>query len=461
VNRTASDTTFEPLAQRLSGRLVLPSHADYDAVRRVFPGHIDRHPRAIAEVVDATDVAQVIAFARESGLELAVRCGGHSANGFGTTDRGIVLDVRQLRSIEIDDAQHTGWFGAGLSAADVTQAAWSAAPEGSAGGVIGFGDTGSVGISGITLGGGIGYLVRKHGLTVDNLLAAELVLADGRLITASDDENPDLFWAIRGGGGNFGVVTRFKYRIEPAEGFYGGMLVLPATAETVSGFMAAAAAAPDELSTIANVMTAPMPFLPPEAEGRPIILGFLAYLGDAAAGERAVGPFRALAEPWADMLAAQPYPAMYGPEDESYRPKAIDHTLFMDHVDAALAQNMLDAIDASDAPLRGFQLRQLGGALARVPADATAFAHRAAPIMAIAVSFYEGEDDFAAREKWVHDGAALLDQGVPGAYVNFVREPSRIREAYPSPHWEALRHLKSRYDPANLFRLNHNIPPAD
>jgi FAD/FMN-containing dehydrogenase len=160
------------------------------------------------------------------------------------------------------------------------------------------------------------------------------------------------------------------------------------------------------------------------------------------------------------MLAAQPYPAMYGPEDDSYKPKAIDHTLFIDHVDRPLAQTMLDAINASDAPLRGFQLRVLGGAMARVPIDATAFAHRAAPILAIAVSFYEGADDYPLRHKWVHDSAAAIDQGVPGAYVNFVREPERVRDAYPSPTWERLREIKRRYDPANLFRLNHNVPPA-
>jgi FAD/FMN-containing dehydrogenase len=204
-----------------------------------------------------------------------------------------------------------------------------------------------------------------------------------------------------------------------------------------------------------------MPMVPEEVVGQPIIMGFLAYLGDAASGERAMAPFRALAQPHADMLAAQPYPQIYGPEDESYRPKAIDHNLYIDHVDKGLAQTMIDAINASDAPLRGFQLRELGGAMARVPDDATAFAHRTAPIMAIAVSFYEGEADYATRHQWVHDNAAVIDQGVPGAYVNFVREPERIREVYPEPTWQRLREVKRRYDPTNLFRLNHNIPPAD
>ena len=454
--KTTAPARFGELTDRLSGRLILPSDPDYDHLRAVMPGDIDRHPLAIARVADAADVARVIAFTRDEGLELALRCGGHSANGFGTTDSGVVLDLRTLKSTVLDQGSMKLWAGGGLTAAEVTDAAWSA------GGVIGFGDTGSVGIGGITTGGGIGFLVRRFGMTVDNLVAAEIVTAQGEVVTADADNHPDLFWAVRGGGGNFGVVTRFLYRVQPVAEFYGGMLVLPATADTVAGFMDASANAPDELSTICNVMTGPpMPFLPPEAAGKPIILGFLAHVGDAAAGERAIAPFRALAEPYADMLAAQPYPAMYGPEDESYKPKAIDHTLFIDHVDRDLAQTMLDAIDASDAPLRGFQLRVLGGAMARVPADATAFAHRAAPIMAIAVSFYEGADDYPVRYKWVHDGAAAINQGVPGAYVNFVREPERVRDAYPSPTWERLREIKRRYDPSNLFRLNHNIPPAD
>lgn len=458
MTRVPVSQPLDALASQISGRLVLPSDADYDDQRRVMPGHIDRRPAAIARVADADDIARAIAFARANRVELAVRCGGHSANGFGTTDGGLVLDVRDLKQLSIDEAQLIARADAGLTAAEVTNAAWSA------GGVIGFGDTGSVGVAGITLGGGVGFLVRRYGLTIDNLEAVELVTADGELLTASANDHPDLFWALRGGGGNFGVATRFHFRLHPAKEFYGGMLVLPATVETVSGFIELSAAAPDEVSTIANVMAAPsmpMPFLPPDAEGKPIILGFLASIGDAEAGERHMAPFRALAEPYADMLDAQPYPALYGPEDESYRPLAIDHNFFIDHVDRAAAQNMLDAIDASDAPLRGFQLRVLGGAMARVPVDATAFAHRGAPIMAIAVSFYEDEAHLNARSKWVHDSVAALDQGVPGAYVNFVREPERIQDAYPSPTWERLREVKRRYDPSNLFRSNHNIPPAD
>jgi hypothetical protein len=364
-----------------------------------------------------------------------------------------------MKRLEIDASARTAWAETGLTAAEVVTAA---AEQGL---VIGFGDTGSVGIGGITLGGGIGYHVRKHGLTIDSLLAAEIVTADGELLRVDADSHPDLFWAIRGGGGNFGVATRFLYRLHPAEEFVGGILVLPATAEVVSGFMAAADAAPEELSTIANVMNCPpMPFVPDEFHGQAVVLAMLGWTGERAAGERAMAPFRALAEPIADLLRPMPYPEMFAePEGAGdYRPKAIDRTFFMQRVDLADAQAMIEALNASDAPLRAVQLRVLGGAMARVPADATAFAHRQARIMAVVVSFFEGDNDFSVRRVWVQKLAATLDQGVPGAYVNFLGEAGEegVHRAYPPSTWDRLAAIKARYDPMNVFRLNQNIPPA-
>ena len=445
----------QPLSE-ISGKVIQPADPEYDDARRVFRGEVDKYPALIVQVATVDDIRRVIELARETGLDLAVRSGGHSAGAFSTTNEGIVLDVRRLNTLEFDDASKTAWVGAGLTAREVTEAAWKR------GLLIGFGDTGSVGVAGLTLGGGVGYAVRKFGLTIDNLLAVEIVTANGDLVTADAGNHPDLFWALRGGGGNFGVVTRFKYQLHQVDGFYGGMIVLPATVETITGWMTAAEVAPDEVSTIANVMTAPLPFLPPEAQGKPVIMGLIAHFGSAEAGERAMAPFRSLATPLADMLAAGNYPDIYGPEDESYRPKAFDHTMFIDHVGPTEAQKMLDAIDASDAPLRGVQLRLLGGAMARVPTDATAFAHRSAKIMAVVVNFFEGPDDLPRRMKWTNDLAAALDQGVNAAYVNFLREEgeARLRQAYPSATYERLATVKRRYDPENLFHLNQNIPPA-
>jgi hypothetical protein len=362
-----------------------------------------------------------------------------------------------MKGIEIDPEARTGWAEAGLTAREVSTAA---ASHGLA---IGFGDTGSVGIGGITTGGGVGYLVRKHGLTIDSLLAAEIVTADGQVLSVDPESHPDLFWAIRGGGGNFGVVTRFKFQLHPLESIVGGMLFLPGTADVVAGFIAAAEAAPEELSTIANVMPAPpMPFLPEELHGELIVFGILCYAGDVEAGEKAIAPFRALAEPLADLVKPMPYPEIFPPDDESYRPKAISRTLFIDHVDRDEAQMMLGTLQASDASMRVAQLRVLGGAAARVPSDATAYAHRKQKIMVNVAAFYEGPDDYPRREKWVTDFAASLDQGVHGAYVNFLADegPDRVREAYPGSTWERLAELKVRYDPGNVFRLNQNVPPA-
>lgn len=440
----------------LSGRVIAPDDAEYDQARAVFLGGIDRRPAVITRPATATDVARVIALARETRLELAVRCGGHSGAAHGTTDGGIVLDLRDMKGLDIDPETRTAWAEAGLTAREVTEA------TASHGLAIGFGDTGSVGIGGITLGGGVGYLGRKFGLTIDNLLAAEVVTADGQMLHVDAQTHPDLFWAIRGGGGNFGVVTRFRYQLHELAGVVGGMLVLPATAEVIARFVAAADAAPDEVSTIANVMPAPpMPFLPESVHGQLVVLGMLAYAGGADAGEQAIAPFRRLAEPLADMVKPIPYPEMYPPDDESYHPLAVSRTMFVKAIDHDLAGTIMRFLNASDAAVRAVQLRVLGGAMARVPVDATAYAHRTKRIMVNVASFYEGDHDFAERERWVTDVTEALNQGDPRAYVNFLGDEGadRVRAAYPGPTWDRLRDIKARYDPGNLFRLNQNIPP--
>lgn len=454
--QTNASLSIPQLRAAIKGGVIAPDDAGYDKARTVFVGGIDRRPAVIVRVADEKDVAYVVSLARDTGMELAVRSGGHSAVGHSVSDGGIVLDLSDMRALEIDAGNRTAWAQTGMTAVEYTNAA------GAHGLVTGFGDTGSVGIGGITLGGGVGFLVRKYGLTIDNLLAADIVTADGKLLRADAETHPDLFWAIRGGGGNFGVATRFQYRLHELPGIVGGILILPATPDVVASFIDAAEAAPEELSTIANVMPAPpMPFLASELVGKPVILAMMTYAGGAQDGERALAPFRALAAPLADMVHPMTYPEMYQPEDDSYHPTAAGRTLFMDRVDRRAAETIVEYLVASDASVRVAQLRVLGGAMARVPAEATAFAHRTSRIMVNVAAFYEGEHDRAQREAWVNDFAAALRQGDPGEYVGFVGDEGEagIRAAYPGATYDRLAAIKRRYDPANLFRLNQNIPP--
>jgi FAD/FMN-containing dehydrogenase len=445
------------LRSLVHGRVVAPGDDDYDTLRAVMLGGVDVHPAAIVRVADAADVSAVVGYARDHDLELAVRSGGHSAASHSTVEDGVVIDLRDLIGIDIDVADQSVWAGGGLTAAALTSAV------GAHGLVIGFGDTGSVGIGGITTGGGIGYLVRKYGMTIDSLLAAEIVTADGQVRIADATSQPDLFWAIRGGGGNLGVVTRFRYRLHPLPQVVGGLMVLPASVDTIAGFIAAAEAAPDELSTIANIMPAPpMPFLPEEVHGELVILALMTYAGDADAGAKALAPIRALATPLADMVAPITYAEMFPPDDPDYHPLAISRTMMIDHVDRAVAATILEHLQASDAAMRVAQLRVMGGAMARVPADATAFAHRSSRILVNVASFYEGPEDRPRRDAWVRDFSAALHQGDDAAYVNFVGDEGeeRVHAAYPGATWDRLAQVKTAYDPSNLFRRNQNVPPV-
>jgi FAD/FMN-containing dehydrogenase len=436
-------------------RVISPADSDYDTARRLFSANFDKRPSTIARVADANEISTVIDMARDQDLELAVRSGGHSGAGHSSTDGGIVLDLTELKGLEIDAEAKTAWAETGLTAGEYSEAA---AEHGLA---TGFGDTGSVGIGGITLGGGVGFLVRKYGMTIDDLLAAEIVTANGELVRASADEHPDLFWAIRGGGGNFGVATRFQFRLHEVGTIVGGMLILPASGEVLTGFVDAAGRAPEELSTIANVMKAPpMPFLPPEAHGKLILMAQMAYCGPVEQAEQVLAPFRALATPIADMLRPISYPEIYPPEPPDYRPIATVRTMFLEDFDLDTATQMIERIES--AAMGVLQMRALGGAMARVPADATAFAHRDKPIMANVASIAESLDQLPDREAWVAEASASLDHGGEAAYVGFLGDEGeqRVRAAYPGATWERLARIKAEYDPDNVFRLNQNIPPA-
>jgi FAD/FMN-containing dehydrogenase len=278
-----------------------------------------------------------------------------------------------------------------------------------------------------------------------------------------EGSHPDLFWAIRGGGGNFGVATRFHFRLHRLPTVVGGMLFLPATEETVLGFVHELQDAPEELSGIANVMPAPpVPFVPEEHHGKLVIFALMCFAGDDGPGQRALAPFRALAAPIADMLRPMPYPEVYPPEQDDYHPMAASRTMFVDEVDAAAAGAILEQLDASTAYLSVTQIRALGGAMARVPHDATAFAHRDRRFMVNVAALYEDPAERPMHDAWVAGLASAIQRGPVAAYVNFLGDegPDRVREAYPSDTWRRLGEVKQRYDPTNLFRLNQNIPPA-
>ena len=461
TNATLDPAVVRELADRVTGAVLAPDHPDFDDTRHVFVRHLDSTPAVIVRPTDAADVAAAVEFARQHDLELAVRSGGHSGAGHGSVDGGLVIDVRDLDAIDVDPATDTVWVGSGATAGSVTEAL---AEHGL---VVGFGDTGSVGVGGITLGGGQGFLSRAHGLTVDNLLAVEVVTADGRTVTASDDEHPDLFWALRGGGGNFGVATRFRFRAHRLSRVYGGMLMFPATADVVAGAVRLGLEAPDELTVIVNVMPAPpMPFIPAQAHGSVVVMVLATYAGPAADAEPVLAPFRELATPLADFLQEMPYSGMFQPEDPDYHPVAVARNGFADAFDRDDAQMVLDTIRARvagpDVQMAVTQLRPLGGAVARVADDATAYAHRQRALMFNVAAIVGDVAALDGQVAWLEAFAAGLRDGTPGAYAGFIQveSPDRVHDVYPAQTYARLAQVKCAWDPDNVFHRNINVAPA-
>ena len=456
---TTQHTVTDPLLARVigsvRGEVVLPTSATYDDVRRVQVGDVDARPVAIVRVSDADDVASVVRIAREAGIGLAVRSGGHSAAGHSAGDGAVVVDVRAIDDLEVDVEGRTAWAGTGLTTGRYTA---RVARHGLA---TGFGDAGSVGLGGITLGGGVGYLSRKHGLTIDSLLAAEVVTADGAVRVVDADHDPDLFWALRGGGGNMGVVTHVRFRLHQVENVLGGLLALPATPAVLAGFVEAALVAPPELTTIANVMPCPpLPGIPQEVHGQLVVLATMAYAGDLAAGEEALSPFRSLAPPHADLVHPMPYSGLF-PGEEGEAPTAVYRNVFRDGLGEDAAADVLAALEQSDATMRVVQLRPLGGAVGLVAPDATAYAHRDRALMVNVVAVHDGPADRAGREAWVAGLTGRLTDGRRATYVNFVGDEGEdgLHAAYPEPTLRRLREVKRRHDPDNVFRFNHNVAP--
>jgi FAD/FMN-containing dehydrogenase len=445
------------LRAEVRGRVIAPGDPDYDTARTVYYTGIDRRPAAIVRVSGTDDVARAVRLARDAELALAVRSGGHSVAGHGVVDDGIVLDLAAMRRLDLDLAARTAWAETGLTAGAYTSAA------GAHGLATGFGDAASVGIGGITLGGGIGFLHRKFGLTIDNLLAAEVVTAAGEVVYADREVHPDLFWAIRGGGGNFGVATRFRYRLHEVGDVVSGMLIFPATPALITDLLAAVAEAPEELSGVINVAPAPpLPMIPAEYHGRPILLALLVHSGPAAAGAREFAKLRALGSPIVDLVRTVAYPAIYEGAEPPHPALIAARSFCLDVVDRGNAESILDALQKSRASFRVAQFRVLGGAVARMPRDETAFAHRERGLVAVVAAAYDSPAEEVEHRAWAARLAEELRQGEPGGYIGFMgaADEAQVRAVYPGATWDRLRAVKGRYDPENLFRLNANIPPA-
>ena len=448
------------LEEGLIGSVIRPGDDEYEQARRVWNAAVDKVPALIVRPHDAADVILAVNFARDRGLPIAVRSGGHSMAGYGTVDDGIVIDLSDMKGLSIDPERMVARAEPGLTWGEYsaqTHAYGLATPAG---------DVSSVGIGGLTLGGGIGWLARKYGLTIDNLLSVELVTADGHLITASADEHPALFWALRGGGGNFGIATAFTFRLHPVGTIFGGAIIHPATAEVVRAYLDAADAAPDEVTTIAFLLQAPpLPFIPAEAHGTLVLFNTVCYAGDLDGGPEAVAPLRSLGgvDPIVDLTGPVPYPGLFdltaiGTISRHHEVRSGLLTRF----DDALIETLMDYGHAMTSPFGMIELRVLGGAMARVPGGATAFAHRDKPYLLAAINGY---DDLAESERHIAWTRSLWQAAAPytdGAYVNYLQDEgdTRVRAAYVPSTYSRLEAIKRRDDPDNVFRVNSNVRPA-
>jgi FAD/FMN-containing dehydrogenase len=458
------DTGFEKLMEAFRGELLLSTSAGYDAARRIWNGAIDRHPACIARCTGVSDVVAAVRFARERDLLVAVRSGGHGVGGHAVCDGGLVIDLSAMKGIRVDPSSRTATAQAGVLWGELdreTQLHGLA----TVGGIVTH-----TGIAGLTLGGGIGWLMRRYGATVDNLLSVDLVTADGELVTANAEENPDLFWGVRGGGGNFGIVTSFEYRLHPV-----GPIVLAGPVfhpledahELLRFYREFAAAAPDELTTIFELSVAqPLPFLPAEVHGKPIAWVGACYAGPPHEGVEVVRPLKEFGNPLADLLEPKPYLALQSSFDP-FVPhgwhrywKSIELPALTDDA----IETLVEHASAQTSPKSYCIVFQLGGALARVGEDETAFSQRAAAYNVNINAVWTEDDPDAERHiAWAQD---YFDEMRPHAgtrvYVNFLGEEggNRVRQAYGARNYERLVELKRAYDPTNVFRLNQNIEPG-
>jgi len=456
TSTTLPPEDLEGLASHFEGELVRPGDDGYEAHRRVWNGMIDRHPALIARCRSTDDVIAAINFARQQGLLLAVRGGGHSFAGFSTCDDGLVLDLSPMQAVEVEPDRRVARADGGVTWSGF-DAATHADGLASTGGLVS-----TTGIAGLTLGGGIGWLQRRYGLACDNLLSVELVTAAGEVVRASEAENAELFWGLRGGGGNFGVVTSFEFRLHPVSLVVGGLLLFGASraGEVLRFYRDYIRDCPDELTTWLSAITAPAAdFVPEDLQGKAALAVLACHCGDPADAELAIRPLRELG-PEVDLIESTPYPALQSMFDEDL-PPGLRCYLKAGYA-AELTDPLIDTIVHHTAAIPSasstFDFHHMGGAVARVAADATAFGDRRSAFCFNIVGVWEEPAADSTNRAWVHGFASALEPfGTGGVYVNFTAEPGPVRAAYGDKKYARLRALKNQYDPTNLFRLNQNI----
>jgi FAD binding domain/Berberine and berberine like len=450
------------LRTRFRGALLQPGEEGYDEARRIWNGAIDRRPALIARCAGADDVVTAVRFARERDLEISVRGGGHAVAGHAVCEGGLMIDLSLMKSIRVDSETRVARASGGVLWSEFDRATQQYA-LGTTGGIISH-----TGIGGLTLGGGLGHLMRKHGLVVDNLLGVDLVTAEGEQLRVDAESDPDLFWGVRGGGGNFGIATGLEYRLHPV-----GPMVLggpifwnladaPAILQYLSG---AISDIPDELGvTIALMLAPPLPFLPPEKVGKPVIGLVLVWAGDPKAGEQAIAPFRAIGEPIADMVRPAPYVALQSmldggaPHGRHYYWKSHRLTTISDEVIGALVERV-ETITSPFSQIGGWVM---GGAVSRVDPEATAVGEREVGFdINIAAAWMPSDPDSERHIIWVRNGWDALRPHSVGVYANFLSDEgsSDVEAAYGN-RLRRLTALKDRYDPTNFFHMNANIPTS-
>lgn len=450
--------TSEQLREQIRGRVVEPGQPQYDDARRVYNALHDRRPSLIVQAATAADVMATVGYARDRELPLAVRGGAHSIAGFSTCDDGVVLDLGAMTGIQVDPERREARAEPGVTWGDFNQTT-HAFGLATTGGIVS-----TTGIAGLTLGGGMGHLARRCGLTCDNLISADVVLADGSLVTCSDTENPDLFWALRGGGGNFGVVTSFKYRLHAVADILGGPTFYPLDADVVRGYLDLMADAPDELNVILGlVLGPPVPFLPEEWHGRPMCALITCWSGPEGEDEQIRKRLAAVGPVAGQFLERMPYPAVNTLFDELL-PAGLRHYwkgCFHD----TLTKEAIDAHVSYAATLPTIQTATLvfpiDGASHRVGRHETAFSYRDASYSVAFGATWSDPADDDANIAWsrAYDDA-VRRFGMGGGYVNFSSDDDHVQvQANYRENYRALAQVKQQYDPANLFRLNQNITP--
>jgi len=449
------------LRASFGGELVRASDPGYHEHRKIWNGSIDRHPALIARCTGVADVIAAVRFGRASGLPVAVRGGGHSFPGLSLCDGGIVVDLGPMKGIRVDPQARTARAQAGALLGELdreTQQFGLAVPSGI---------VTHTGVSGLTLGGGIGWIMRKHGLTIDQLVSVDVVTAGGELVKASEDENPDLFWGVRGGGGNFGIVTEFEFRAVPlGPTILAGPVFWPMeeSPQVLRFYRDWIAEAPDELMTIVVHRKAPpLPFVPPELHGKLVVAVICCYAGPVEEGERVVAPLKAFGSPVLDACTPKPYLAHQAMFDPAFRPGWWYYFRSCDV--AELTDDIIDiTVEHSmriRSPQTAFPIWQMGGAVARVDDGATAFQGRGAGHTFNISGMTEGPAGFEEEREWVREFWSALEPWHTSVYVNFLMDEGeeRIRLAYGPEKYARLKTLKRRYDPDNFFRLNQNISP--